>query len=475
MNIVLFNPRGFAHDPKSRRLHRLACVMPPVGLASIAAVLRNGGHSVALFDAALQTRLSNEDWARRILLAKPDMVGFTAVTSAFFDACDVALLVKRAAEKTAIVFGGVHASWGREKILARFPQIDFVIAGEGEYAMLKLANGEPHSIIEGLYFRSGDRVEHGPPPAQCEMDALPHPAYDLLPGFPKRYLMPLFSYPRHPGANIISSRGCVYRCSYCDRSVFGRGFRFNSPEYTAELVSRLTKDFGVRHVNFYDDLFTLKRDRVEKLCGLLLQGKPRVSFNCIVRLGHIDEDLVAVLKGAGCFMVNVGIESGVQKILDEHKSGLTLDTVRRDIGKLAEGGLYVKGLFMMGFPGEDEASIAATREFALSLPLKDANITAFTPFPGAPISDGIRDLGEFDDDWEKMDCEQFVFVPKEIGSRTILERHYREFIRSFYQRKYMRRIYFKMLRDSPHGYLRLAAHAAAFVPYVLTMNRRAGA
>jgi anaerobic magnesium-protoporphyrin IX monomethyl ester cyclase len=470
MNIVLFNPRGFVLDPESRRLHHIACVMPPIGLASIAAVLRSAGHRVVLYDAALENEVSNEQWARRILSLKPDLVGFTAITSAFLDAYDVAQRIKRQKDKIATIFGGVHVSWGKERILEKFPAVDFVIAGEGEYAMLKLANGIAHSEIEGLYFRNGAAIEHGPGPAMCEMDDLPYPAYDLLNGFPKRYLMPLFSYPRHPGANIISSRGCVYQCSYCDRSVFGKGFRFNSPEYTAGLVSYLAKDFGVRHVNFYDDLFTLNRERVAKLCGLLV--KPRVSFNCIVRLGHIDDELIRLLKSAGCFMVNVGIESGDQAILDRHKTGLTLEVVRRDIEKLSNGGLYVKGLFMMGFPGEGEASIAKTRDFALSLPLKDANITAFTPFPGAPITAGIRSLGQFDDDWQKMDCEHFVFVPREISSRETLERHYREFIREFYQRNYMRKIYRRMLFECPHSYLRLARHGAAFLSYALAMNRR---
>ena len=85
-----------------------------------------------------------------------------------------------------------------------------------------------------------------------------------------------------------------------------------------------------------------------------------------------------------------------------------------------------------------------------------------TPFPGAPITAGIRSLGEFDDDWTKMDCEHFVFVPREIGSRETLERMNREFIRAFYQRKYMRRIYLRMLRESPHSFLRLAMNAADF-------------
>jgi anaerobic magnesium-protoporphyrin IX monomethyl ester cyclase len=244
MKIVLFNPRGFTLDQKARKLHQLACVMPPVGLASIAAVVRNAGHQVVFIDAALENTISNEEWAQKIVNHIPDLVGFSAITPSFLDAYDVAQRIKQRNEKIATVFGGVQVSWGKERILQQFPAIDFVIAGEGEYSMLKLANGVPHSQIEGLFFRNGPAIEHGPGSAMCAMDDLPYPAYDLLKGFPKRYLMPLFSYPRHPGANIISSRGCVYQCSYCDRSVFGKGFRYNSPEYTMGLISYLAKDFG---------------------------------------------------------------------------------------------------------------------------------------------------------------------------------------------------------------------------------------
>jgi radical SAM superfamily enzyme YgiQ (UPF0313 family) len=473
MKIVLFHPRGFSQDPRARRLHNLACTMPPIGLASIAAVLRGAGHEVAIFDAALFPNETNEQWAGRIAALNPDYAGFSAITASFLDACDVARRVKEKRDRTAIVFGGPHVSWGKDRILSRFPALDFVIAGEGEHSFRKLADGAPHREIEGMYFRNGHDIEHGPTQTGCDMDGLPFPAYDLLAGFPKKYLMPLFSYPRHPGANVISSRGCMYQCSYCDRSVFGKSFRFNSPGYTAGLVAKLAQDFHVRHINFYDDLFTLNRERVGRLCELLVNGRRRVSFNCIVRLGHIDDGLLDMLKRAGCFMVNVGIESGDQAILDKHKSGMTLDTVRSDINRIAKSGILVKGLFMMGFPGETAESIKRTRDFALSLPLAAANITAFTPFPGAPITGDITSYGEFDDDWSKMDCEHFVFVPKEIGSRPFLEEQYREFIKEFYQRAQMRRMYRSMLFRSPHSYARLVKHGLTFLSYAWRMNRRA--
>jgi anaerobic magnesium-protoporphyrin IX monomethyl ester cyclase len=465
MKIVLFHPRGF-DNTGTVPVSTLAASLPPVGLASIAAVLRKHGHEVSLLDAAPTPRVPNSVWAQRIVGLNPDMVGFSAITSAFLDAYDVCEKVKQTRENIRTVFGGVHASWGKASLLQRFPAIDCIVAGEGEFALRDLAAGATPSQIEGLSFRNGPAIACGPERTTlCAMDDLPFPAYDLVEGFPRSYAPPLFSYPRFPGASIISSRGCVYQCSYCDRSVFHRSFRWNSPRYTFELVKWLRTDFGVRHVTFYDDLFTLNRERVAELCALLRAARLGVTFNCIVRIGHIGSALITELKSAGCWMVHVGIESGDQAILDSHKQGLRLEDIRRDVSALHRGGLWVKGLFMMGFPGENEASIVKTIEFAKSLPLKDANVTAFTPFPGAPISKGIESLGDFDNDWSKMDCVNFIFVPKEIGSKQILQHRYHQFIREFYNRPFMRKIYRAMLWQSPHSYWRLLKNLFVFLRY----------
>ncbi len=477
MRIVLFYPRGYTATAGAPSVSTLAVNLPPVGLASCAAVLRNAGHEVTLLDASFYYEYENDEWAREILAGNPDFVGFSTLTANFLDAYDVCRRVKELRDSIQTVFGGVHVSWGKEKILQQFPAIDFIVAGEGEYAFLDLVEDKDKAHIPGLYFRNGSDILHGPEQDKsvlCTMDDLPFPAYDLLDGFPKQYAMPLFSYPHHPGASIISSRGCIYHCSFCDRSVFHTSFRWNSPEYTFELISRLNKDFGVKHILFYDDLFTLNRRRVSQLCNLLRNGRRRITFNCIVRIGHIDDELVRELKSAGCWMVNVGIESGDQKMLDTFKEGLTLQEIRRDVEKLHLSGLWVKGLFMMGFPGETEQSIQKTLDFACSLPLKDANITAFTPFPGAPVYKGIEEEGAFDTDrhnWSNMDCVNFVFVPKEIQSREILEKYYKTFIRRFYNRPFMRKVYRAMLFQSPHSYWRLIRHASSFWRYARDMKK----
>lgn len=474
MRIILFYPRGYPLQSPQSRVGHHAALLPPLGLASIAAVLRTRGHEVILMDAALHCTVTNEQWVKRIIQQHPDAVGFSCITPAFEDAAALCTLLKQHAPAILTIFGGVHVSWAGARALERYAAIDYVIAGEGEYALAQLLDGEPADTIAGLHYRSGGLIQSAPPQSkqtQCVMDELPFPAYDLLEGFPHRYNLPLFSYRHHPGTHIISSRGCVYQCSYCDRSVFGQSFRWNSPEYTFELVKYLRSDFGIRHLYFYDDLFTLNRARVEKLCTLLREARLGVGFNCIVRAGHIDEELLGMLRSAGCWMVNIGIESGDQAILDSHKEGLSLESIRSDVNRIYASGIHVKGLFMMGFPGESEASVRKTIDFACSLPLKDANITAFTPYPGAPIRKTIDNLGSFNEQWSLMDCEHFVFTPHSLPSRERLEQLYAEFIHRFYHRPFLRKLYRRMLWESPHSYWRLLCHLGSFLGYARHQRR----
>ena len=472
MKIILFHPRGYSLNPgKKRNIGSLACIMPPVGLASIASVLRNAGHNVSIIDAALKCSVSNSEWSRLLSEESPDIIGFSATTAAFLDAYDICNRVKNINCNIKTVFGGVHVSWGKDKLLKQFPAIDYIIAGEGELPFSKLAGGLPLKEIERLYYRDNGLIFSGnSQTGLCNLDELPFPAYDLLDGFPRKYLMPLFSYPKHPGANIISSRGCVYECPYCDRSVFGKSFRWNSPEYTYEQMLWLNKDFGIKHFNFYDDLFTLNKERVEKLCTLLSEKRLKVTFNCIVRAGHIDKELISLLKRGNCWMVSIGIESGDPAILASEKQGLTLAKIRQDIEQLHASGLWVKGLFMLGFPGETVDSIVMTREFAMSLPLKDANLTVFTPFPGSPIYSGIEKSGTFDNDWEKMNCVDIVFIPKEIGNKEILKFHYGEFYRNFYNRPFMRKyVYPRLMAKSLHSIWRAGRHGLSFLKYARSL------
>ena len=299
----------------------------------------------------------------------------------------------------------------------------------------------------GLIWRDDGRVVTNPRrPLLPDLDQMPFPAYDLLRGFPRRYHLPLFSYIQRPGATMVTSRGCPYKCSYCDRSVFKQGYRYNSAAYIYAHMRYLRNRFGVRHLNIYDDLFTAHGRRITELCTLLGKRPLGVQFNCSVRVGHADDDLLRMLKTAGCLQVSLGIETGDETLMDRHKPGVHLEGVKETIRRIQAHGLRAKGLFMMGLPGETEASIRRTSDFVISLGLDDMNMSKFTPFHGAPVWQTLQEHGTFREDWQQMNCLNFVFVPRAIASREALDELYNQHVKRFYsspdwRRKFRRRMW----------------------------------
>ncbi len=434
MRIVLVQPAGSNWIRGRRDMAAVANRMAPLGLLSIAAWLEREGHAVSVVDClGPGAPASGEATVRVILDGRPDLVGFSTTTSSFLDGHALALRLKEEVPRIRTVFGGVHVSAVGGPLLERFPAVDFLCPGEGEATLAALAGGEDPRGIDGLIRRDGESVVANRERAPLEdLDELPFPAYHLLRGFPGGYNLPLFSYVRTPGATLVTSRGCPFRCTYCDRSVFRRTYRVNSPEYIYEHLRHLRQSFGVRHVNIYDDLFTAHRPRIAELCRLLSSRPLGMQFNCAVRAGQTDRELLGMLREAGCLMVSVGIESGDPELLARHKAGVTLEEIRETVARIRESGLRVKGLFMMGLPGETEESIRKTSDFCLALGLDDMNMAKFTPFPGAPVWQTIREEGTFEEEWPLMNCLNFVFVPRDIASRERLDELYNRHVKRFY-------------------------------------------
>jgi len=449
---LLVHPHGSNWMGSGKDISTIFNLMPPIGLLSIAACLESRGIQVEVMDCygAADTI---ERHAADILARKPDVVGFSCTTSSFLEGYAIAARVKEQQPEIHIVFGGAHACTVGPALLDSFPAVDFLVIGEGEVTFAELMSSDFRNVasIPGIgYRREGKGALSSVRENIPDLDSLPFPAYHLLPDFPRRYNLPLFSYPKAPNTSIISSRGCPYQCSYCDRSVFSRGFRFNSADYIVEHLRYLHRNFGIRHVFFYDDLFTFDRTRVERFCTLMEEKRLPVTYNCIARLEHVDEELLSLLKRSGCWQVNFGIESGDPDILAKHRKLYELDQVGKKLKMVKDAGMRVKGLFMMGFPGETEESIRRTIRYALTLPLDEVNVTKFTPFPGAPVYKTIREFGEFTEDWPAMNCVNFVFVPHGL-TKERLEELYNEFISRFYRRSRIHWGYTKMLWKSPHS------------------------
>ena len=474
--VLFIHPQGFNFVPGQADITRFANIMPPMGIAWMAAYLERAGYETCVLDGYARPR-SVSAMAQAAIELAPDIVAFSVTTSGFPEAYAIATAIHATRPELPTVFGGVHVSAMKETLLERFALIDYAVVGEGEQAMLALLERgmDAPETVPALLYRAGGGVQASPATVDpVVLDDLPFPAYQRLPGFPKTYHLAIFNYGKAPATSTVTSRGCPYSCSYCDRSVYGKSFRFNSAQYVYEHMRYLRERFGIRHVTFYDDLFTYDRERITQLCTQLINQPLGMTFACDVRVNHIDRELIRLMKAAGCWQVAFGIESGDPAILRAHRRDQKLSRVGEAAALIRSERIKVKGLFIIGLPGEDEAAIRRTMEFAVALPLDEVNLAKFTPFPGAPLFKTVREHGEFNEDWRLMNCFNFVFVPHGL-TRERLEELYSEFIIAFYHRYRIVWFYFTMLWRSPHSVLTFLRHAPYFLYFAVVIWLRAKA
>jgi radical SAM superfamily enzyme YgiQ (UPF0313 family) len=449
----------------------MANLMPPLGLASLAAYVEPSGFRADIIDCFARPDSGQliEEYVGR---HQPRFVGATCTTAGFLDAARIFRRVKELSPETRCIAGGPHVSALRERIVHDFPEVDYVVVGEGETPLRRLmeADGQPEGIAGLVYREGGQVVFSGFQKDLLDLDTLPLPAYHRIEGFPRRYQLPIFNYPKTPNTSCISSRGCPYQCSYCDRSVFRRTFRYNGAEYLYRHLQVLRRQFGIRHINFYDDQFTFQRDRVVAFCRRMIDAPLGMTFNCAVRAEHVDPELLALMKAAGCWMISLGIESGDPDLLARHRQNVDLERMSRTIRAIHKTGIRVKGLFMIGLPGETEQSFRRTMDYVFSLPIDDVNVAKFTPFPGSPLYEKIHSLGRFDEDWEKMDCMTTVFVPHGLTAAQ-LERLFLEFYKRYYTRPRTLWNFVSMAWKSPDSWKRFLANAGSFLTFARA-NRR---
>jgi len=467
--VYLAQPTASSAASAGHDVRRLAALIPPLGLLSIAAYLEERGLETRVFDFnAFPDDLGA--FRQAVAQERPTFLGITCVTATFNAGLRIARAAREILPQIRVVLGGPHASSLREKVLAEYEDIDFCVVGEGEETFCRLVSGglnAPESLA-GIVFRDENGAPRftGYPVETLELDDLPYPAYERLRGFPEKYRLPIFSYPRPPGMSIVSSRGCPYACSYCDRSVFRRSFRYNSAAYLYNHMRFLKEKYDIRHLIFYDDQFTFNRERVAELCHRLIEEPLGLTFNCAVRAEHVDAELLALMKRAGCWMISLGIETGDPDLLARHRSNADLDMLARCIRHIKRAGIRVKGLLMMGLPGESAASIRRSMKYVRSLPIDEFNLAKFTPFHGLPLYEKLNELGRFDEDWDRMDCMNFQFIPKGL-TRESLDKSFLEFYKAHFTRPAVWWNYVTMVWKSPDSWRRFFLNLGDFLRFAL--------
>lgn len=466
-NIVLVYPplkKGEVYGPYEKAEN----VLPPLGLASLAAVVREAGRDVAIVDAVAEA-LSIDEAARRVRDMSPRFVGITAATVAIENAALLASRIKETQPETTILIGGPHVTAVPEKTLGLFESLDAAVIGEGERTLPALLEaiegGADLGAVEGIAFRrDGSVTLTSRRPFIDDLDTLPMPAYDLLPDLSRFYRPAAHNFKRLPSSSMITSRGCPGRCVFCDLKVFGHRCRRHSIAYVMRIVHYLTKEFGIRDLRIPDDTFVISKKDVLGFCAEIIREKVDISWSCQARVNYVDRDLLRAMRRAGCWQVDYGIESGSQKILDALKKGITREQALDALRWTKEAGIQAKGYFMLGSPGETLETIQETIRFAREAHLDSFQVSFFTPFPGSPIYGEIARHGVLDEDWGRMSIWNPVFVPHGM-TKSRLVKASQDALRSFYLRPRTIARYFLRIR-SIRGFLDVTKSGLIVMRYI---------
>ncbi len=412
----------------------------PLGLLYIAAMLEQHGHTVHCIDAAAE-RIDIRGTVRRIEETRPDVVGIGSTTVVFETTKMLADAIKGAMPSLPIVLGGYHVTLLPEEAM-RTRSFDVGVLSEGEHTMLDLceaiAGRKSYEDVLGICFRKPDGGLHFTPsrPRFKDLDQLPFPARHLLPS--DQYKPIPIDEHASPKFSMITSRGCPHACAFCQKSK--SGYRSHSPEYIADEVQHLVRDFGARDIAFVDSLFCASKKRVMGIMDEFARRRiaDQVSWTCSSRVEVVDRDLLQSMKDNGCWRTRFGIESGSDRVLDFISKGITKEKIRAAITAAHEVGLRPKAFFIIGHMPDTRETIEETIAFAKTIPLHDVTVQINTLLPKTPQMEIWEREGT---KWgrlvnESTDEKSFwepTFVPWGLEPSDIIDYH-RKFYREFYFR-----------------------------------------
>jgi anaerobic magnesium-protoporphyrin IX monomethyl ester cyclase len=417
----------------------LISVVPPLELATTAALVRRdcSGVEVVLIDANA-LGYSDDQLAQRILSAEPDVVVLWAATFAINAVRDLVARLSCSCE-AKLVLTGSHGSALPERTLDEIPGLDVIVRGEPEWTVLELVQawqrGEEIEGVAGIHarFHEGERLVSTPDRAACvDLDSLPVPARDLLPNH--RYSAPWSTRV----TALRTTRGCPGACRFCDSHLMvGRHTRTRDPVAVVNEMEDCARAYGTDYFAILDHTFTARRAFVEQVCEQILRRRALrgTRWVCNTRVDMLSDDLVALMRRAGCLQVGLGIESADNARLSQVKKDITEDQIRAAIGRLKRHGVIAMGYTIIGFPDDDAEKIAATKAKILDLDPHTLQLSFATPLPGT----GLYEDCVAQDRILSRDWDDFVFLRKSIIrndhlSSAEIEALRRDIVKSFYLR-----------------------------------------
>lgn len=392
MKILLLNPpakdnKKFIREGRCTQESNIwTTTWPPISLATIASILEDEAHNVKIIDCSAEN-VSHSGLKRIMPKFSPHMVIWSSGTPSIQNDLELSSFIKAYDKSIKTAAFGTHVTILAEECMQNYPDLDFIIRNEPEYTIKELASAieddRKYQNINGITYRNSDnRIIHNAERKFIEnLDNLPMPAWHLV--NLDCYRVPLKG---HRFLIVSPLRGCPYECIFCtSQTYYGKKLRKRSAEKVIEEIEDNINKFKIKDFLFWADTFTLDRRYVINLCKLLINKKIDISWVCNSRVDTVDEEMLQLMKNAGCWMISYGIESGCQKILNISKKKNTVEQSKKAVELTKNAGMKTMGHFILGLPGDTVETAQETTRFSKSLNLDFAQYYSAAPFPGSRL------------------------------------------------------------------------------------------
>lgn len=379
---------------------------PPLGTLYAAALLRSAGISVSVFDSMLND--PGEEFEAALREHRPKIVvvyedNFNFLTkmclSRMREVAYQILDMSRGAGATVLANGSDASDHALEYLRRGFRS---VLLGEAEWTLLEaaqqlLAGNAPGLVgIPGLAYlddQTGQVLRTDRRALMHDLDLLPLPSRDLIDMRP--YQAAWKGAHGYFSLNIVSSRGCPYRCNWCAKPIYGDSFAVRSARSVAEEMRSLKFDLGAEHLWFADDIFGLRAKWVQELADEVERLDAAVPFKMQSRVDLMSANNVRALRRAGCAEVWMGVESGSQKILDAMDKGTRVEQIAKARENLSKEGIRACYFLQFGYPGETWEDICKTVQLIRDTRPDDIGVSVSYPLPGTKFFERVEEqLGE---------------------------------------------------------------------------------
>ncbi len=446
----------FYTDSIWKNYSKNAAVLPSLGMAYLAALLRDKGYDVSLIDANV-LNMTKEDILARLNEIKPEYLLYNAITDNLHGTISWIREIRKEYEKPVIV-GGPHMEIYPEETLTH-ECLDYGVVGDGWETLPELLEGLEHkkdlTEIKGLVFRKdGEVVFTGERPKTVSLEDVPFPARDLLPN--EKY--DIVASKAKPLTIMITALGCPFRCTYCCTDT---NLRARSAEHIVAEVEECITKYGIKEIEFYDETFTVNKKTMKRFLDLIEEKGLKFNFSIRTRVDCVDKELLQRMAKNGCIRANFGIESGDEDVLRATRRNMSIATIKQSVKWAKDAGIITFGFFMIGLPQDTKESIEKTLKLMLELDLDFMQLNKFTILPNSEMYEEYKkETGE--DFWREytlgnITLDDFKRTYLQVTEEE-LDRYLERGYRSFYYRPGL--IFKKLLAVRSFSEFRMLASGA---------------